>query len=131
MPRSPSIWDVWTWPLAAGAHAGELAFRALGEFWASSEQGESKGPEPLCATPNQPVLELTTLRVRDFSHCHHGPPTVIVAPLALHGAAMADFAHQHSLVERLLVEGLDRSLRGRVAAERRSRPEPPCSPPAA
>jgi len=33
-----------------------------------------------------------------------------VAPLALHGAAMADFAHQHSLVERLLAEGLDRVL---------------------
>src|SRR5215213_11851340 len=99
MPRSPSIWDVWTWPLAAGARAGELAFRTLGEFWASSEQGEPKGPEPLYATPNQTVLELTTLRVRDFSHGHHGPPTVVVAPLALHGAAMADFAHQHSLVE--------------------------------
>src|SRR4051812_24869369 len=79
MPRSPSLWDVWTWPLAAGARAGELAFRTLGEFWASSEHGEPKGPEPLFATPNQTVLELTTLRVRDFSHGHHGPPTVIVA----------------------------------------------------
>jgi poly(3-hydroxybutyrate) depolymerase len=103
-----SIWDCWTWPLAATARAGELAFRTLGELWGSSPQGEPEGPEPLFATPNRIILDLTTLRAREFSQGGDATPTVVVAPLALHGATMADFAPHHSLIKHLLGEGLER-----------------------
>lgn len=101
------MWSSWAWPFAVGARAGELACRALGEFWTSASQVEPDLPEPSFATPHRVSLELTTLRLREFLRHEHQTPTVVVAPLALHGATVADFAPHHSLVERLVAEGLE------------------------
>jgi poly(3-hydroxyalkanoate) synthetase len=48
------------------------------------------------------------MRLRDFSIGTKDAPTLICAPFALHGANIADFAHQHSLVEALLAAGIGR-----------------------
>jgi poly(3-hydroxyalkanoate) synthetase len=61
-------------------------------------------------TKNRLVLELGTMRLRDFSVLHEGPAALICAPYALHRATIADFAPQHSLVETLLRNGIGRLL---------------------
>jgi poly(3-hydroxyalkanoate) synthetase len=54
------------------------------------------------------VLELSTVRLRDFSTAADGVPVLVCAPYALHGAMIADFAPGHSLVAALLSAGLTR-----------------------
>jgi poly(3-hydroxyalkanoate) synthetase len=58
-------------------------------------------------TPNRVALELSSMRLRDFSRCAAKPPVLICAPYALHGALVADFAPGHSIVETLQRGGLD------------------------
>jgi poly(3-hydroxyalkanoate) synthetase len=63
-------------------------------------------PRPDWASRNRLTVELPTLLLRDFSVGDgSGPPTLICAPYALHGATVADFAPGHSLVEVLLAQG--------------------------
>ncbi len=64
--------------------------------------------EPNWATPNTIALELKSVRLRDFSAGAKGLPTLLCAPFALHGAAIADFAPGHSLVAALRRAGLRR-----------------------
>ncbi|MGB7692122.1 MAG: alpha/beta fold hydrolase [Pseudolabrys sp.] len=54
------------------------------------------------------VLELTTVRLRDFSTASDGPATLVCAPFALHGAAITDLAPRHSLVAALQRAGIER-----------------------
>jgi poly(3-hydroxybutyrate) depolymerase len=73
--------------------------------------GVEDGPvarEPAWATPNTIALELKTVRLRDFSTVKDGVPTLLCAPFALHGAAVADLAPGHSLVATLRDAGLRR-----------------------
>jgi poly(3-hydroxyalkanoate) synthetase len=64
--------------------------------------------EPAWATPNTIALELKTVRLRDFSNAEGGVATLLCAPFALHGAAVADLAPNHSLVVALREAGLKR-----------------------
>jgi len=64
--------------------------------------------EPAWATPNTVALELKSVRLRDFSNAADGAPTLLCAPFALHGAAVADVAPGHSLVAALRDAGLRR-----------------------
>ena len=48
------------------------------------------------------------MRLRDFSTAKDGVPTLLCAPFALHGAAVADLAPGHSLVAALRDAGLRR-----------------------
>jgi poly(3-hydroxyalkanoate) synthetase len=108
---SGSMWDALAASLAATAQAGELALRTFADVLSqAASEAEPEGPEPLWATPHQIVTETATFRVRDFSTGRGTPPILVVAPFALHGATVADFAPGHSLVERLLAEGLERLL---------------------
>ena len=105
-----SMWDALTTSLAATAHTGELAFRTLADALSHAAGPEPDGPEPPWATPHRIVAETASFRLRDFSTGRGIPPALIVAPFALHGATVADFAPGHSLVERLLAEGLEHLL---------------------
>ena len=58
-------------------------------------------------TVNKVVLELQSVRLRDFSRAGEGPPALVCAPYALHSALIADFAPGHSIVEALQQGGLD------------------------
>ena len=64
--------------------------------------------EPQGATPSEIALELHTVRLLDFATVETGIPTLICAPLALHGTAVADLAVGHSLVAALREAGIDR-----------------------
>jgi poly(3-hydroxyalkanoate) synthetase len=102
--RAPSLL---LWPLIAAAAASDVAASYFGELArAAIDQGRgAEKPEPSWTTPHRVVLELATLRLRDFSHGSDGVPTLVCAPYALHGATITDFAPGHSLVEALRESG--------------------------
>jgi len=91
------------WPFAAAAMVSKTAAQyldGLAETLSKNRQLQDFTP-PQWTTPNRIVLELPTMRLRDFSTRTHGKPTLLCAPYALHGATIADFAQGHSLVEAL------------------------------
>ena len=88
-----------------GLRTGAAALDAFGSMLAASTDRQPQ-QEPKWTTPHEIVLDTPMLRVRLFGH-GGGPPTIIVTPYALHGPVMADLAPGHSLIERLLDEGLD------------------------
>ena len=58
-------------------------------------------------TRNSIRLELPSMRVREFFRAPtSNPATLIIAPFALHGATIADFAPGHSIVETLQEAGV-------------------------
>lgn len=91
------------WPWLAAASAGRVFTAAVDDFASHAfglDDAQTR-PPPDWMTPNEVALELTTMRLRDFSSKRAGPPTLICAPLALHGATVADFFPGHSIVEQL------------------------------
>lgn len=98
--------DLTLWPYAATRFAMDALF-----WWAGqgSDQAVSPDAPPLpWTTPNKIVLELPTMRLRDFSRGPPGRPRLICGPFALHSTMIADFAEGHSIIARLLEGGLDR-----------------------
>jgi poly(3-hydroxybutyrate) depolymerase len=98
------------WPAFAAASASEIA-ALMAKRFVGLAMGEGDGPaarEPKWATPNTIALELKTARLRDFSNGKDGVATLLCAPFALHGAAVADLAPGHSLVVALRDAGLRR-----------------------
>ncbi len=97
------------WPAIAAASASDLA-ALVAQHWAKLAIGPDGpvAPEPAWATPHKVALELKAARLRDFSTAADGLPAVLCAPFALHGAAIADLAPGHSLVEALRRAGLGR-----------------------
>ncbi len=100
------------WPLAAAAQIARANLRLLESLMPQPTQGASRdssfGLSFPWTTANTIVLELGSMRLRDFSLAADGPATLICAPYALHGATIADFASGHSVVETLRQEGLQR-----------------------
>lgn len=97
------------WPMMAAMSASEAtsAFvHQMARMTAADVALRPEAPRPEWTTRNRLTLELPTLLLRNFSVGDaSGPPTVICAPYALHGATVADFAPGHSLVEVLLARG--------------------------
>ena len=97
------------WPAVAAALVSEMAARAAMQFGGMAfGPDEPVAAEPSWATPHKIVLEMKTVRLRDFSVEPKGPPVLICAPLALHGATVADLAPGHSLVAALHRAGVRR-----------------------
>lgn len=105
---SPSL--PFYWPLVAGALAGGAMASMMGGLARCLlDQGDRRPAEaPGWETPHSVRLELQTMRLRDFSAANDGTATLICAPYALHGASVADFAPDHSLVETLLGSSIRR-----------------------
>jgi poly(3-hydroxyalkanoate) synthetase len=98
------------WPALAAASASEISAAAAKQF-AGLAFGAEASPatgEPKWTTPNTIALELKTVRLRDFTTAQNRIPTLLCAPFALHGAAVADLAPGHSLVAALRGAGLRR-----------------------
>ncbi|MBI5318983.1 alpha/beta fold hydrolase [Bradyrhizobium sp.] len=98
--------DPMLWPYAATKLAMDSFF-----WWAhrgSAHPAPGNTPPLPWTTPNKVALELTTMRLRDFSQRHSGQPVLICGPFALHTTLIADFAPGHSIIERLQQSGLDR-----------------------
>jgi poly(3-hydroxyalkanoate) synthetase len=101
----PNLWDFAFTAAAAMTEAAREFSDQLSHVFA----GEEAAREPLpWTTPNRVRLDLTTMKLREFSSGSAGVPALIVAPFALHTAVIADLAPGHSLVARLLAEGIPR-----------------------
>jgi poly(3-hydroxyalkanoate) synthetase len=96
------------WPLAAASLMGQANLRLLDELMSSGKRSEASAASLPWTTANKVVLELASMRLRDFSIGDDDPATLICAPYALHNAIIADFAGDHSVVEALIRGGLSR-----------------------
>jgi poly(3-hydroxyalkanoate) synthetase len=97
----------WLLPFTAWMRAGEAAWLLCAKAWSLGEHENEPPLEPSWATRNSIRLELASMRVRDFSRAQTSEPaTLILAPFALHGATIADFAPGHSIVETLQEAGV-------------------------
>lgn len=104
----------WFWPMAAAIEmedAGLALFKRNVD--AISEISEINAPPPpQWATPNTVLLDLDTMRLRDFSRSSEaaGIPVLVDPPYAGHPSTIADYQKGQSLIETLLDAGLDRVL---------------------
>ncbi len=98
------------WPAFLAAATREMAAVAAKQFTDLAVGPDGKADrQPQWTTPNSVTLELETVRLRDFGRDgQKGPPTLLCAPHALHGAAITDLAPGHSLVTALHQAGLGR-----------------------
>lgn len=97
------------WPLIAASEAVAMQADSLAQIMAAACAGPSnEACKPVWTTANRVRLALATMELRDFSTAEDGVATLVVAPFALHGATIADFASGHSLVETLACHGRNR-----------------------
>ncbi len=105
----------WFWPLTTGielADEGDKLFADNLKF-AAEAVAIAAPPPPEWATRNRVLLDLDTMRLRDFSRAAAGVnevPVLIAAPYAGHSSTIADYDKGQSLVETLLDCGLERVL---------------------
>jgi len=101
------------WPLAAGAEIAEAELKLTArniKFLAEAEKIDF-GLHPQFATENHVVLDLRTMKLRDFSlPGASGVPTIVDAPYAGHTSTAADFGKDQSLVGTLRANGCQRIL---------------------
>src|SRR5262245_3149997 len=96
------------WPALAAASAGAAATAFAREFAGLAFGAPARRRKPSWTTHNRIALDLSTVRLRDFSTAAARPGTLVCAPFALHGATLVDFAHGHSLVAALTAGGIER-----------------------
>ena len=81
------------WPMAAAMAMGEAGldlFRRGLDFMVESQKIDH-GLKPHFATDNTILLDLHTLRLRDFGPGAGATATLVIAPYAGHSATIADF----------------------------------------
>ena len=105
----------WFWPLAAGIELGEEGLRLYQDNlrYLAEAVEITFPPPPEWATANRILLDLDTMRVRDFSPSEARStdiPVLVDAPYAGHSSTIADYAKGQSLVETLQAGGLERVL---------------------
>jgi poly(3-hydroxybutyrate) depolymerase len=96
------------WPALATVSACDMASSMAAHFLGFDAGGDHAAQEPEGATPSKILLELHTVRLRDYTLAESGVPTLLCTPLALHGATVADLAIGHSLVAALRDAGSER-----------------------
>lgn len=103
----------WFWPVEflSALTTEELANFRRGMDTLAEAVKLDTGLSPKFATPNQVLLDLHTLRLRDFSPA--GTPTaqipvLVDAPYAGHTSSIADFSNGQSLVQTLMAHGPQR-----------------------
>ncbi len=103
------------WPLAAAIELEEEGLKMYQDnllFLAEAEE-ITFPPQPEWATGNRILMDLETMRLRDFSPHEKGStdiPVLVDAPYAGHSSTIADYAKGQSLVETLQAGGLKRVL---------------------
>jgi poly(3-hydroxybutyrate) depolymerase len=103
----------WFWPMAAGIELADEGLKLFADNvrFAAEAQAITAPPLPAWATDNRIMLDLATMRLREFSRGGDAAlPVVIDAPYAGHSATIADFDKGQSLVETILDGGLPRVL---------------------
>ncbi|SNQ62773.1 alpha/beta fold hydrolase [Candidatus Methanoperedens nitratireducens] len=78
------------------------------EFLKVFEKTQIEKPEPTWTTKNSMIMDLNTLKLRDFSRGGDGIPMIIIPPYAGHTSTIVDFNTKQSLIELLLENGLEK-----------------------
>lgn len=105
----------WFWPLemiSAMTHQELDTYRRGLATFAEAVRLDT-GLTPKFATPNRVLLDLHTMRLRDFTPADAPAgqtPTIIDAPFAGHSSSIADFSDGQSLVQTMLAAGVHRLL---------------------
>lgn len=105
----PEVGVPFFWPLGC---AFDLEARRLDQmrrnlrFLREFKRSHIERPAPGWASANEVRLELSTLRLRDFSLDRDRVPTLVVAPYAGHASTVADFYEGQSLVRALQGAGV-------------------------
>jgi len=107
----------WFWPFAAAIELAEIGARQFSDNlkFIAEAQTLAAPPQSEWATKNRILLDLDTMRLRDFSpefSAAHvtDTPVLVDAPFAGHSSTIADYAPGQSLVETLLANGCKRVL---------------------
>jgi poly(3-hydroxybutyrate) depolymerase len=101
------------WPLAPIIEMEANGLRLFQENlkYLSEAEAITAPPPPEWATRNRVLLDLDTMRLRDFSGgANDSLPVIVDAPYAGHTATIADYAPGQSLVETLTDTGLKHVL---------------------
>ncbi|HKJ62020.1 MAG TPA: alpha/beta fold hydrolase [Hyphomicrobiales bacterium] len=101
------------WPLAPMIEMEANGLRLFQENlkYLGEAEAITAPPAPEWATDNSALLDLDTMRLRDFSTGRNDAlPVIVDAPYAGHSATIADYAPGQSLVETLIGSGLTRVL---------------------
>ncbi len=96
------------WSALAAVSAGEVVSSVAAQFLGADAESDRAEQGPEGATPSRIALELHAVRLLDFALVESGIPTLLCAPLALHGGTVADIAAGHSLVAALRGAGIER-----------------------
>jgi poly(3-hydroxybutyrate) depolymerase len=111
--RAAQLCVPFLWPLAAAAQIAETELKVTArniKFLAEAEKIDF-GLHPQFATENYIVLDLRTMKLRDFSlPSASGTPTIVDAPYAGHTSTCADFDKDQSLIATLRDNGCRRIL---------------------
>jgi poly(3-hydroxyalkanoate) synthetase len=95
-------WDLWVWPWKSSLEMFRRALELTSPPSGLPENAEATHEEPEWTTPHRIVLDLAELRLLDFSSgARKDEAVLVVAPFALHDAAIADLAPGHSLIQTL------------------------------
>jgi poly(3-hydroxybutyrate) depolymerase len=103
------------WPFAAAIELEEEGLRMYRDNLRFLREAEeiTFPPPPEWATPNCMLMDLDTMRLRDFSPHQKGSkdiPVLVDTPFAGHSSTIADYAKGQSLVETLQAGPLKRVL---------------------
>jgi poly(3-hydroxybutyrate) depolymerase len=101
------------WPVAAAIELGQAGIEQFQKNLRFLSVVEQPAKPSEWATANHVVLELDTLRLRDFTPAGTvavGLPVLVDAPYAGHASTIADYAPGQSLVHTLQSNGLARVL---------------------
>ncbi|WP_198453272.1 alpha/beta fold hydrolase [Thioclava electrotropha] len=100
------------WPMAAAMEWQKIGLDAVekGLTYLDEAAKITHPPDPKWATKNDVLLDLDTMRLRDFGGTGGGIPVIVDAPYAGHSSTIADYAKGQSLIETLLDAGLGRVL---------------------
>lgn len=99
------------WPMMAATAMFEAgtALTARNLAFLAEEEKLHSGLQPSLATVNQPVLDLRTMVLRDYSSPDaQGLATIVDAPYAGHRSIIADYQPGQSLMETLRDNGVSR-----------------------
>ena len=103
--RGPRAEELLFWPFAGARLVLDSWLGWLGD---SAEPPRQTEATLGWTTSHTIAIELTTMRLRDFSTQAKGQPVLVCAPYALHSAVITDFAPAHSIVQALQQGGLRR-----------------------
>jgi len=105
----------WFWPFAAAIEMEKQGLELFSDNlkFISGAEEITAPPQPQWTSQNRIILDLDSMRLRDFARKHNESrtrPVLIDAPYAGHQSSIADYAKGQSLVETLLNAGLERIL---------------------